>query len=258
MKKLAIVNEKGGVGKTLLATQLAFYASLQKGKRVVVFDFDQQGNTSNCLREHAACTCSGVTLFDVMTKGVVPSERGDLLLIPASQDLLSLERQTSEHQKYIKNLLHVIRALESDFDFAVFDTNPSPDIRAVGAIALASHVIIPIQLNREALDGVKLMFNKLHGAKKINPTLEFLGLLPNLVEKKPFQIENFKQLVSTSSSLLLKDADGNFLKIGSATALAEAQAESRPVWEGEKSTSARTWRQVQPVFETILLRINCA
>ena len=257
MQRLAIVNEKGGVGKTLIATQLAFYASLQKQKRVLVIDFDQQANTTHCLQEHASCTCSSVSLFDVLTKGTVPPERGNLLLIPATQDLMSLERRTDFHRELVQNLMNVIKTLESDFDFAIFDTNPSPDIRAVSALALASHVIIPVQLNREALDGVSLMFKKLQGAKRINPKMEFLGLLPNLVEKKPFQIENFKKLVQSNANLLLKDDDGNFMKISSATALAEAQSESRPVWEGEKSTSAKTWKLVQPVFETLLKRMNC-
>lgn len=257
MKRLAIVNEKGGVGKTLVATQLAFYASLQREKRVLVMDFDQQANTTHCLEAHSACTCSKVSLYEVLTQGTVPTERGQLVLIPATQELMALERRTSEHAQMMKNLLSVVKALENDFDLAIYDTNPSPDIRAVGALALSSHVIIPVQLNREALDGVGLMFKKLQGAKKINPGLQFLGLLPNLVEKKPFQIENFKKLVQSSANLLLKDDDGNFMKIGLATALAEAQSEYRPVWEGAKSTATKTWKQVQPVFETLLKRMDC-
>ena len=151
----------------------------------------------------------------------------------------------------------VLEKLDGEFDIAIFDTNPSPDIRAVMALILASHAVTPVQLNREALDGVVLLYNKMQKAKQINPELTFLGLLPNLVEKKPFQQKNLEELLEKASNILLKDKKGKVLKIASATALAEAQAESRPVWEGEKSTAARTWKQVVPVFETILKKMGC-
>ena len=257
MKRLAIVNEKGGVGKTLVATQMAFFAALQKGKRVLVLDFDQQCNTTHCLSEHSSCTTSKVTTFDVLTKGAVPEERGNLVLVSATSDLMGLERRCDEHPQMIKNLKAVLEKLDGEFDIAIFDTNPSPDIRAVLALILASHAVTPVQLNREALDGVVLLYNKMQKAKQINPELTFLGLLPNLVERKPFQQKNLEELLEKASNILLKDKKGKVLKIASATALAEAQAESRPVWEGEKSTAARTWKQVVPVFETILKKMGC-
>ena len=95
MKRLAIMNEKGGVGKSMVACQFAFYAALKRGLRVLVLDFDQQGNTTNTLTHSGKCCVATVSTGKLLVNAEVPSAEeldAPFVLMPADNYLVQLER----------------------------------------------------------------------------------------------------------------------------------------------------------------------
>lgn len=256
MKRLAIMNEKGGVGKSMVACQFAFYAALKLGLRVLVLDFDQQGNTSNTLANSGKCCVASVSAGKLLVNADMPSAEeleSTFVLMPADNLLVQLERTgVTNHQAFILNLNKVLEALDDQFDLCVIDTNPSPDVRATAAMANATHVIAPLELKQESLDGVFELLNKVRGVQdSLNPELKLLGLLPNLVEKKPYQIAGLNALLTGAGKFLFKLSSGKPAAIPNAAAIAEAQGDGRPLWEGSRTKVERVSSVCREVWEAM-------
>lgn len=259
MKCLAVMNEKGGVGKSMVACQFAFFEALKRSRRVLVIDLDQQKNTSHCLAESGKATVAKVTASDVLMYAHTLSEeerKSPFVLIEGDAGLSGLERHGEQyHNRFVANLYTVLSGLENDFDLCIIDTNPSPDCRAWSALCIATHCVAPVELKREALDGVFELFNKVQGAKEVNPAIEFVGLIPNLVENKPFQKQNMAMLLKNARNAVLFHASGKVAFLANRTAFAEAQSESRPAWEFQKSADKKPWLELREVFLTLDERI---
>lgn len=172
MKRLAIMNEKGGVGKSMVACQFAFYAALKRGLRVLVLDFDQQGNTTNTLTHSGKCCVATVSTGKLLVNAEVPSAEeldAPFVLMPADNYLVQLERTgVTNHQTFILNLNNALETLDDQFDLCVIDTNPSPDVRATAAMANATHVLAPLELKQESLDGVFELLNKVRAVQELS------------------------------------------------------------------------------------------
>ena len=149
-----------------------------------------------------------------------------------------------------------LKAVDDQFDVCIIDTNPNPDIRQLASLVVSDFVLSPIQLNQEAIDGIgDLLNHDTVGIRKIkatiNPKLELIGLLPNLVEPTPFQRENLKDLSTHYSKLLIPLDGGGFAAIKKTTAIPEAQALGLPVWKLGKTTGRTAWKHIKPTFEKI-------
>ncbi len=258
MKILAFANQKGGVGKSAIATQFAHYLRT-RGLSVLVIDLDHQQNTSAPLRlnsgvDVAACTASAV--FE--TDGSPPIPVGPFVLVGGDDCLSTLERQAQNHNAFANRFRSALAAW-ARFDVCIIDTNPNPDIRYATALICATHVLAPVQLNQEAIAGISaLLGHPRYGVKRIqaslNPTLKFLGILPNMVEPTPFQRGNLQALATNYGNLLLsrRTADGvSFGYIQKRTAIAEAQAAGAFVGDMTKTSARDAWREIKPVFEMV-------
>ncbi|MDQ2735507.1 MAG: ParA family protein, partial [Pseudomonadota bacterium] len=144
------------------------------------------------------------------------------------------------------------------FDVCVVDTNPNPDIRLISALASADFVLSPLQLNQEAVDGVReLLSHHRVGVYKIkallNPKLHFMGLLPTLVKGTPFQRANLIQVVEAYGQLLIKvgNGAGKCARIPERSAIAEAQASGEVLWEMKKTAARDAWREIEPSIARI-------
>lgn len=257
MKTLVLANQKGGVGKSAVATLLAHYLR-QQGRRVLAIDLDHQGNFSQSLRLSRRATLAGYGADRLLTESVAALPAADFVLVPGDPRLLMLERQPDKHNAFATNLHRFLPAMAARFDVCVIDTNPNPDIRVIAALASADFVLSPIQLNQEAMDGVGALLNHDRvGVRKIkvvlNPKLQFIGLLPVMVEPTPFQRANFAQIVEQYHSLLVRigDGPGNFASIPRRSAIAEAQAHGELLWEMKKTAARDAWREIEPSLRTI-------
>lgn len=263
MKTITIGNQKGGVGKSAVSSQLAFYFSQKLSLRVLVMDLDGQGNSSRTVGAFAGSQTSKTTAYDVLLNGKAPSERGSLVVVAGDSRLNNLERTgRTSHVQFWNHLNQVIRELDDAFDVCIMDTNPSLDCRLIGALLVAGYTLSPVQLNQEAMDGVKGYYETVLQIQQQNEGLQFLGLYPNLVEPTKFQKENLKQLTTVYGKLLLRNEAGLPCFLKTTTAIAEAQSKSCPVWKllGDnhrvKSSAQECCRQLLPAFARIAQLMN--
>ena len=252
MKTLVLANQKGGVGKSAVATLLSHYL-VQHGQRVLAIDLDHQGNFSKPLRlskRPAVATCTADALI-TGSIGAFPSAA--FVLVPSDRALLGLERQPVMHTPFACNFRAFLTSVDAQFDVCVIDTNPNPDIRLIAALASADFVLSPIQLNQEAVDGVHGLLNHdrvgVHTIKALlNPKLQLIGLLPTLVEPTPFQRGNFVQVVQMYGSLLIQlgTVPGAFALMPRRSAIAEAQASGEVLWKMKKTAARDAWKEIEP------------
>jgi len=252
MKTVVLCNQKGGVGKSAVATLLAHHLA-RRGQRVLAIDLDHQGNFSRPLTLSGRVTPAAFTA-DALLTGVAPALPDQpFVLVPGDRALLGLERQPALHTAFARQFRSFLTAVSGAFDVCVVDTNPNPDIRLIAALASADCVLSPIQLNQEALDGVGGLLNHERvGLRKIkavlNPKLSLIGLLPTLVEPTPFQKANFLQVVQRYHPLMIRigEGAGAFASIPRRSCIAEAQAAGELLCEMKKTAARDTWREIEP------------
>jgi chromosome partitioning protein len=252
MKTLTLANQKGGVGKSAVVCQFAYFLRDMKNLRVLVIDLDHQGNTSKAIRTSGLAVVSATTSSKLLDEKTEDVEDSPFLIIPADGDLLKKEKQADMHNRYANNLAAFLKNISGRFDVCIIDTNPNPDIRTVSALIVADFAISPIQLNQEALDGIGALYSLVKQIKSnLNKNLDFLGILPNLVEATPFQKQNFMQLVQQVGGLMIKMDHDKYASIKNRTAISESQAQGKPIWKLGKSSAVECWKEVKPVFEKI-------
>jgi chromosome partitioning protein len=259
MKTLVLANQKGGVGKTAVATLLAYYLA-ERGQRVLAIDLDHQGNFSKPLRLSGRAVVTPFTADMLMTGPVanllqLPSQPSShsLVLVPSDRALLGLERQPQLHTPFARSFRAFIESVDAQFDVCVIDTNPNPDIRLIAALASADFVLSPIQLNQEAMDGVNALLNHDRvGVRKIktvlNPKLQLMGLLPTLVESNPFQKANFVDVVQRYGPLMIQvgNLPGQYAFLPRRSIVAEAQANAEVLWRMKKTAARDAWKEIEP------------
>lgn len=257
MKTLVLAINKGGVGKSSTAVQFAHYLALNK-QRVLILDMDHQANTTKAIKLSGKAVVSKTSTMDVLTTGADGLEPGDFVIVPAVRELFKLEKRgMDQHNVFANNLSAFLASVSNRFDICIMDTNGNPDIRVTASLVVADFVLSPIQLNQEALDGIGDLLNDLKGIKRINPKLQHLGIMPNMVQSTPFQKANFKQIATHYSSLLIPTADGkDFIHIPNRSVIPEAQAAGVPIWEIKKTAARDAWRELEPYFKVIATRIG--
>ncbi|MGV7193550.1 ParA family protein [Xanthomonas axonopodis] len=253
MKTLLLANQKGGVGKSAIACQLAYYLTEKLGKRVLVIDLDHQANTTKALRTSGLVSVSDTTGAQSLADKGATVEDANFVLLPANDDLRKLEKQADNHNLYASNFKQFIASVDEQFDVCIIDTNPFPDIRVIASMVAAGFIVSPIQLNQEAIDGIGSLIQDVKRiVAKLNPELTLIGILPNLVQPTPFQKSNFAELSRHFGKLLIRTDAGQFAAIKTSTAIAEAQAEGKPVWKLGKTSARDTWRDMEPTFAKIV------
>lgn len=186
MKIISVANQKGGVGKT--TTAMALGAALAaRGKRVLLIDLDPQGNLSSYLGFEPD---GGATIHELIAAGAAGrgidaagcirrSETEQLDYIPAT---LALGDSDSALQVAIGKERVLYRSLQApvfaEYDYAVIDCRPALDNLTLNALSASDTVIVPVQMQKFALDGLDALFNSMRMIKQlINPGLRFGGIL---------------------------------------------------------------------------------
>ena len=215
IKTIAVANQKGGVGKTTTVVNLAACMA-EKGVKVLLIDMDAQGNaTTGCgIRKkdlqkssYDLLTDENVKLSDL----VIKTPYHNLWIVPSTMDLAGAELELAEAQGRAKRLENALKTAETEnlFDFILIDCPPSLGLVTINALTAADTVLIPIQCEFFALEGLSQLTNTVKQVKKVyNPQLDIEGVLITMFDgrlnltmqvlaevKKYFASKTFKTVI---------------------------------------------------------------
>lgn len=198
MKSIAIINQKGGVGKTTTAANLGTALALE-GRKVLILDMDSQSNLSMHLSGESGEELvpgersSFELLVDRMPleEGIRWLEAEGLWVLPGSQDLAGIEMAMSQTIGRELTLRDALAAYEPDdetrpdFDYILFDCPPSLGVLSLNALAAADYLLIPLQTEFFSLQGMAQLMEVVQVVqRRLNPEVEVLGVLPCLVDSR--------------------------------------------------------------------------
>ena len=189
---LAVSNQKGGVGKTTTAINLGT-ALAAIGEKVLIVDMDPQGNASTGLgvpRETRR-----ITIYDVIVDGrsvhdaAVPTAVPGLHIIPADADMSGVEIELSQADRRSYRLRDALSAQSEDghtgYDYVLIDCPPSLNLLTLNAMAAADGVLVPLQCEFFALEGLTQLMKTIEMVRQsLNPTLEIQGLVLTMYDRR--------------------------------------------------------------------------
>jgi chromosome partitioning protein len=187
-KIIAISNQKGGVGKTTTTVNLAASLGVLE-KKVLLIDADPQANATSGLGIDVDSVEIGTYQLLEHTKSaketIIPTDSPNLDLIPSHIDLVAIEIELVDKDEREYMMKKAITALKSEYDYILIDCAPSLGLLTLNALTAADSVIIPIQCEYFALEGLGKLLNTIKSVQKIhNPDLDIEGLLLTMFDSR--------------------------------------------------------------------------
>lgn len=243
---IAVLNQKGGVGKTTTSINLAAYLA-KSGRSVLLVDADPQGNTTSGLGIDKQVQDS--TLYDVLfsrrqANETIQKVNSHLHIIPSNANLAGAEVELVSQEHRELKLRHVLRGL--DYDFILIDCPPSLGLLTVNALAAADSVLIPVQAEYYALEGLSQLLSVISQVRAgLNPGLDILGVAITLFDSRnSLSAQVKKELEAYFGAKLFETVVPRNVR------LAEAPSYGRTIIEHDKwSKGARAYKSLAKEVE---------
>ena len=240
---IAIANQKGGVGKTTTSVNLSA-ALTEKGKKVLLIDLDPQGNSTSGLGidKNENNTIYHLLVEDIHADQCVRKHVWHGLdLIPSTVNLAGAEIEMLDIPRHEFILKQKLREIENNYDYIIIDCPPSLNLLTVNALTTANSVLVPIQCEFYAMEGLtQLMYTIQLVQKKLNPSLQMEGVVFTMYDVRT----NLSQQVVDSVKQYLKDKVYDTI-IPRNVRLAEAPSHGMPIMEYDsRSNGAEAYRKL--------------
>jgi chromosome partitioning protein len=185
---ISVTNQKGGVGKTTTAINVSYYLA-KSGKNTLLIDFDPQGNATSGLgidKESLEATMADViTGKKLLSEIIIPTEHKNLTIAPSTPTLANTEVELAQAQHRFSRLKYAIQKLPTQYDFIIIDSPPSLSLLTVNGLIAAHYVLLPVQAEFYALEGLGQLLETMKLIRKnLNPTLDLIGVLPTMVDSR--------------------------------------------------------------------------
>lgn len=242
---VAILNQKGGVGKTTTAINLAAYLA-KAGKSVLLVDFDPQGNATSGLGLDKQ---AGPTSLDVLfgrtslDKAVQETGIANLYLLAANATLATAEVELVGRQQRESQLKKVLEGVA--YDYILIDCPPSLGLLTVNALTVANYLFIPVQAEYYALEGLSQLLSVMQQVRGgLNPQLELLGVAVTMYDSRTSLSDQvYQELKKYFGDKLFQTIIPRNVR------LAEAPSFGKPISEHDKwSKGARAYKQLTKEF----------
>lgn len=223
MKTIAIINVKGGVGKTVSAVNIGACLS-ERGSRVLIVDLDSQANATQMLKSYSVDADSITNVFldksAVIADIIVPTQYDRLSILPSNIQFAFVESKvlsdtTRQQQTRLKKALAQVSA---EYDYCLIDCAPSLGVVSINALVAADSVVVPIKIDQFALDGLDYLIQTVFEIRdEFNEKLQFIGSFVTMDNVTTVNKEIKKVLQQAKHLRLLDTTIKNTVKVTEST-----------------------------------------